>query len=268
MQKWATEQLHLPSHQPYSYQTNGYWTHIEQFILILIVPGYPHALPFTNFLLTSKHSLSRFQVSMAVLLDNFVTASNVMDETARELQLQERKALSQFQNPLQPLFFRLANRSREWLVDIAIGLPWPVYIVFPFQLLCWSFCGNWCPANQKAIYHCSTCALQNLFGSQFEILQTFLFGSIQIILCIAATLTRKIWKSACAHSMRSLNLMFAIKYIWALHQTWISKFIFYFIIQLCDDPVLQRVTFKASDFIFSVCKCRYELVNTWSDRFP
>ncbi len=51
-----------------------------------------------------------FQFSMAVLLDNFVTASNMMDDKQRELELQERKALSQFQNPLQPLFFRLASR--------------------------------------------------------------------------------------------------------------------------------------------------------------
>jgi hypothetical protein len=57
--------------------------------------------PFLNFF---------FQVSMAVLLDNFVTASNMMDDKLRELELQERKALSQFQNPLQPLFFRLASR--------------------------------------------------------------------------------------------------------------------------------------------------------------
>ncbi len=48
---------------------------------------------------------------MAVLLDNFVTASALMENNLRELQLQERKALSQFQNPLQPLVFRLANRS-------------------------------------------------------------------------------------------------------------------------------------------------------------
>jgi hypothetical protein len=48
---------------------------------------------------------------VAVLLDNFVTASALMENNLRELQLQERKALSQFQNPLQPLVFRLANRS-------------------------------------------------------------------------------------------------------------------------------------------------------------
>ncbi len=51
------------------------------------------------------------QVSVAVLLDNFVTASTVMENAQRDRKQQERKALTQFQNPLQPLILRLANRS-------------------------------------------------------------------------------------------------------------------------------------------------------------
>ncbi len=47
---------------------------------------------------------------MAVLLDNFVTASTMMENEANASKLQERKALSQFQNPLQPLILRLADR--------------------------------------------------------------------------------------------------------------------------------------------------------------
>jgi hypothetical protein len=55
------------------------------------------------------------QVSVAVLLDNFVTASTKMENELRDRKLQERKALTQFQNPLQPLILRLADRSeRDW----------------------------------------------------------------------------------------------------------------------------------------------------------
>ncbi len=55
------------------------------------------------------------QVSVAVLLDNFVTASTLMENELRDRKLQERKALTQFQNPLQPLILRLADRSvRDW----------------------------------------------------------------------------------------------------------------------------------------------------------
>ncbi len=50
------------------------------------------------------------QVSVAVLLDNFVTASTVMDNEARDQLLRERKSLSKFQNPLEPLILRLASR--------------------------------------------------------------------------------------------------------------------------------------------------------------
>jgi hypothetical protein len=52
------------------------------------------------------------QVSVAVLLDNFVTASTVMENEARDQLLRERKSLSQFKNPLEPLILRLASRCR------------------------------------------------------------------------------------------------------------------------------------------------------------
>jgi hypothetical protein len=49
-------------------------------------------------------------VSVAVLLDNFVTASTMMEKEQLDRKQQERKALTQFQNPLQPLILRLADR--------------------------------------------------------------------------------------------------------------------------------------------------------------
>jgi hypothetical protein len=58
---------------------------------------------FSNFRLKPE-------VSVAVLLDNFVTASTLMENQENASKLQERKAFSQFQNPLQPLILRLADR--------------------------------------------------------------------------------------------------------------------------------------------------------------
>ncbi len=66
---------------------------------------------------------------MAVLLDNFVTASTVMENEANASKLQERKALSQFQNPLQPLILRLADRfatlaDSDAMPTACFMLPW------------------------------------------------------------------------------------------------------------------------------------------------
>jgi hypothetical protein len=61
---------------------------------------------------------------VAVLLDNFVTASTLMENEANASKLQERKALSQFQNPLQPLILRLADRF-EKLATLADSDPMP-----------------------------------------------------------------------------------------------------------------------------------------------
>ena len=56
---------------------------------------------------------------MAVLLDNFVTASTLMENEARNHQLRERKSLSQFKNPLEPLILRLASRcSAKLFIEI------------------------------------------------------------------------------------------------------------------------------------------------------
>jgi hypothetical protein len=57
---------------------------------------------------------------VAVLLDNFVTASTLMENEARDQQLRERKSLSQFKNPLEPLVLRLASRCRANL-DSRLG---------------------------------------------------------------------------------------------------------------------------------------------------
>ena len=49
------------------------------------------------------------QVSVAVLLDNFVTVSMRMENEDQKKASMERKAASQFQNPLEPLIAKLAN---------------------------------------------------------------------------------------------------------------------------------------------------------------
>ncbi len=49
------------------------------------------------------------QVSVAVLLDNFVTVSMRMDNEDKRKASKERKAASQFQNPLEPLIKKLAH---------------------------------------------------------------------------------------------------------------------------------------------------------------
>ena len=49
------------------------------------------------------------QVSVAVLLDNFVTVSMRMENEDKQKASEEKKAASQFQNPLEPLIAKLAN---------------------------------------------------------------------------------------------------------------------------------------------------------------
>ena len=49
------------------------------------------------------------QVSVAVLLDNFVTVSMRMENEDKEKASKEKKASSQFQNPLEPLIAKLAS---------------------------------------------------------------------------------------------------------------------------------------------------------------
>ena len=49
------------------------------------------------------------QVSVAVLLDNFVTVSMRMENDEKRKVSKEKKAASQFQNPLEPLIKKLAN---------------------------------------------------------------------------------------------------------------------------------------------------------------
>ncbi len=46
---------------------------------------------------------------MAVLLDNFVTVSMRMENDEKQQASMEKKAASQFQNPLEPLIVKLAN---------------------------------------------------------------------------------------------------------------------------------------------------------------
>jgi hypothetical protein len=53
--------------------------------------------------------VSSSQVSVAVLLDNFVTVSMRMENDDKKKVAKEKKASSQFQNPLEPLIAKLAN---------------------------------------------------------------------------------------------------------------------------------------------------------------
>ncbi len=53
------------------------------------------------------------QVSVAVLLDNFVTVSMRMENEEKRKASKERKAASQFQNPLEPLIKKLANEYTD-----------------------------------------------------------------------------------------------------------------------------------------------------------
>jgi hypothetical protein len=53
------------------------------------------------------------QVSVAVLLDNFVTVSMRMENDDKKKALKEKKASSHFQNPLEPLIAKLANEYTD-----------------------------------------------------------------------------------------------------------------------------------------------------------
>jgi hypothetical protein len=54
------------------------------------------------------------QVSVAVLLDNFVTVSMRMENDEKQKASKEKKASSQFQNPLEPLIAKLANEYTNY----------------------------------------------------------------------------------------------------------------------------------------------------------
>ena len=53
------------------------------------------------------------QVSVAVLLDNFVMVSMRMENDVKKKAAMEKKAASQFQNPLEPLIKTLANEYTD-----------------------------------------------------------------------------------------------------------------------------------------------------------
>jgi hypothetical protein len=54
------------------------------------------------------------QVSLAVLLDNFVAASARLEAREAENRVMEQKALRQFRNPLEPLIVRSAFGWTLW----------------------------------------------------------------------------------------------------------------------------------------------------------
>ena len=53
------------------------------------------------------------QVSVAVLLDNFVSVSMRMETNEKKRSAMEKKAARQFQNPLEPLIKKLANEYTD-----------------------------------------------------------------------------------------------------------------------------------------------------------
>ena len=55
-----------------------------------------------------------FQVSIAVLLDNFLAASNAMKREKHNLLIQAKRKAKRFKNPLDPLLLRL---SKEYIND-------------------------------------------------------------------------------------------------------------------------------------------------------
>jgi hypothetical protein len=57
-----------------------------------------------SFLITDN--LCALQVSLAVLLDNFVASSARLEEEEAQQKIAEKKALRQFKNPLEPLIAR------------------------------------------------------------------------------------------------------------------------------------------------------------------
>jgi hypothetical protein len=60
----------------------------------------------SSFLVNDLLSL---QVSLAVLLDNFVTSTARLEAEEAQVKIAEKKALRQFKNPLEPLVARQAT---------------------------------------------------------------------------------------------------------------------------------------------------------------
>ncbi len=71
------------------------------------------------------------QVSVAVLLDNFVSVSMRMEANEKKRSAMEKKAARQFQNPLEPLIRKLAN-------DYVDNASLSTKLESLFQVLCWS----------------------------------------------------------------------------------------------------------------------------------
>jgi hypothetical protein len=69
------------------------------------------ALFISSFIVVSVWVV--LQVSVAVLLDNFVTVSMRMENDDKAKALKEKKAFSQFRNPLEPLIAKLANEYSD-----------------------------------------------------------------------------------------------------------------------------------------------------------
>ena len=97
------------------------------------------------------------QVSVAVLLDNFVTVSMRMENDEKERAAIEKKASSQFQNPLEPLIAKLANEytSNENLsakIKTLFRVCIPLMSLFKLLRPGWK---HWQPASLIRIRHCT-----------------------------------------------------------------------------------------------------------------
>jgi hypothetical protein len=67
--------------------------------------------PCSSFLITD--SVSALQVSLAVLLDNFVSSSARLKAHEAQQKIAEKKALRQFKNPLEPLVARQDEETKS-----------------------------------------------------------------------------------------------------------------------------------------------------------
>ena len=75
-----------------------------------------------------------FQVSIAVLLDNFLTASNSMKFEEASAALQEKQMAKQLKNPLDPLLLRI---SKDYIDDEDLSTRLrDLFKVSPFCVLC------------------------------------------------------------------------------------------------------------------------------------
>jgi hypothetical protein len=76
------------------------------------LPETPRSINSYLLLYFLSMTLLSLQVSLAVLLDNFVASSARLEAEEAQLKIAEKKALRQFKNPLEPLVARQATTQQ------------------------------------------------------------------------------------------------------------------------------------------------------------